>query len=111
MRLTCTLLVGYISDYNKLSKERVSCVIKKSYMFIYCVGVHDRRVSDQVQRIGVSEIHINNRAITKGYGNDIALIKLSRPALLGNSVGLACLPSGDPRDRVAPGTKCFLTGN
>ena len=50
-------------------------------MFVYYVGVHDRRVLDQVQRIGVSEIHINKRAMTKGFGNDIALIKLSRPAL------------------------------
>jgi len=74
------------------------------------LGVHDRRVSDQVQSIGLSEIHINNRAMTKGYGNDIALLKLSRPALIGGRVGLACLPSGDLTDRVAPGTKCFLTG-
>ena len=63
-----------------------------------------------MQSIGLSEIHINNRAMTKGYGNDIALLKLSRPALIGGRVGLACLPSGDLTDRVAPGTKCFLTG-
>ena len=49
--------------------------------------------------------------MTKGYGNDIALIKLSRPAILGARVGVACLPSGDPTDRVAPGTKCFLSGD
>lgn len=75
------------------------------------LGVHDRRVLDQVQQIGLSEIHINDRAMTKGFGNDIALLKLSSPAVLGNRVGLACLPSGDPTDRVPPGTKCFLTGS
>ena len=48
--------------------------------------------------------------MTKGYGNDIALLKLSRPALIGGRVGLACLPRGDLTERVAPGTKCFLTG-
>ena len=48
--------------------------------------------------------------MTKGYGNDIALIKLSRPAILGRRVGLACIPSGDDTDRVPPGTKCFMTG-
>lgn len=78
--------------------------------FIECLGVHDRTVSDQVQSISVSEIHINKRAMTKGYGNDIALIKLSRPALLSARVGLACLPSGRKTDRVTPGTMCYLTG-
>ena len=72
--------------------------------------MHDRRVSDQVQSIAVSEIHIHIKAMTKGFGNDIALLKLSRPALLGGRVGLACLPKGDITDRVAPGTKCFVTG-
>lgn len=67
-------------------------------------------MSDQVQNINVSEIHIHNQAMTEGFGNDIALIKLSRPALLGGIVGLACLPKGDNADRVAPGTKCFVTG-
>ena len=67
-------------------------------------------MSDQVQNINVSEIHIHNQAMTEGFGNDIALIKLSRPALLGGIVGLACLPQGDNVDRVAPGTKCFVTG-
>ncbi|XP_078373651.1 chymotrypsin-like elastase family member 3B [Oculina patagonica] len=74
------------------------------------LGVHDRTVSDQVQSISVSEIHINKRAMTKGYGDDIALIKLSRPALLNGRVGLACLPSGRKTDRVTPGTMCYLTG-
>lgn len=75
------------------------------------LGVHNRRVLDQVQQIGLSEIHINDGAMTKGFGNDIALLKLSSPAFLGDRVGLACLPSGDPTDRVPPGTKCFLTGS
>jgi len=48
--------------------------------------------------------------MTDGYGNDIALIKLSRPALLNARVGLACMPSGNKTDRVTPGTMCYLTG-
>lgn len=67
-------------------------------------------MSDQVQSINVSEIHINKLAMTKGYGNDIALIKLSRPAALNARVGLACMPSGKKTDRVKPGTMCYITG-
>ena len=74
------------------------------------LGVHDRSVSDQVQTISVSEIQINRKAMTDGYGNDIALIKLSRPAILNARVGLACMPSGNKTDRVTPGTMCYLTG-
>ena len=48
--------------------------------------------------------------MTNGRGNDIALLKLSRPARLSHTVGLACLPNGNLMDRVTPGTKCFLTG-
>lgn len=74
------------------------------------LGVHDRSVSNQVQTISVSEIHIHRRAMTDGYGNDIALVKLSRPALLNTRVGLACMPSGKKSDRVTPGTMCYVTG-
>lgn len=78
--------------------------------YIIRLGVHDRRDSQQVQSITVSEIHIHERAMTNGFGNDIALIKLSHPALLSDRVGLACLPSGNHKDRVPPGSKCFVSG-
>ena len=48
--------------------------------------------------------------MTEGYGNDIALIKLSRPAMLNTRVGLACMPSGKETDRVVPGKMCYITG-
>jgi len=78
--------------------------------YVVRLGVHDRRASKGIQSIGVSEIHIHERAMTNGRGNDIALLKLSRPARLSHTVGLACLPNGNLMDRVTPGTKCFLTG-
>ena len=43
------------------------------------------------------------------YAHDIALIKLARPAILNNAVGLACLPSGDVTGFV-PGKNCWITG-
>ena len=48
--------------------------------------------------------------MTDGYGNDIALIKLSLPAMLNSRVGLACMPSGKKTDQVTPGTMCYVTG-
>ena len=45
--------------------------------------------------IGVSEIHILERAMANGCGNDLALLKLSRPAPLSNTVGLAYLANGN----------------
>lgn len=78
--------------------------------FLSTTGVHGRSVPDQIQTIGVSEIHIHSGAMTEGYGNDIALIKLSRPAMLNTRVGLACMPSGKETDRVVPGKMCYITG-
>ena len=43
-----------------------------------------------------------------GYGHDIALIKLSRPAILNKDVNLVCLPKQN--NRVAIGKMCYLTG-
>lgn len=43
-----------------------------------------------------------------GYGDDIALIRLSRPAIVNNAVGIVCLPKQD--NRVSIGKMCHLTG-
>lgn len=45
-----------------------------------------------------------------GFGNDIVLIKLSYFVLFSDRVGLVCLLSGNYKDWVLLGSKCFVLG-
>ncbi|XP_078372692.1 elastase-1-like [Oculina patagonica] len=57
----------------------------------------------------ISCIRIHEKYWTRGYGFDIALLKLARPAIYEpGKVWPACLPSQG--QRVAIGTECFFTG-
>ena len=40
--------------------------------------------------------------------NDLALLKLDRPAVLRKHIKTICLPNQD--DQIKTGTKCFITG-
>ena len=81
----------------------------KTFLFIV-LGAHDWSKNESTTQIfGIDKMVVNRRFLTdKAYGYDIALIKLSRPAVLNFAVGLACLPKQD--DRVPVGTKCYITG-
>ncbi|KAK3750267.1 hypothetical protein QZH41_018672 [Actinostola sp. cb2023] len=74
-----------------------------------CSGAHNRFKNEiSTQTFGIDKMVIHRRFLAnKGLGPDIALIKLSRPAVLTFAVGLACLPRQG--DRVPVGTKCYLT--
>lgn len=74
-------------------------------------GAHDRtKREDTDQYFEISQLYVHKRYQTdSGYGHDIALIRLSRPAVLNKIVGLVCLPEQD--SRVAVHTACYLTGN
>ena len=74
-------------------------------------GAHDRTKQEKTdQYFEVSQLYIHKRYQTiSGYGHDIGLIRLSRPAVLNKTVGLVCLPEQD--NRVAVNTLCYLTGN
>lgn len=62
------------------------------------------------QYFEVSQMYIHEQYQTSsGYGHDIALIRLSRPAELNEAVGVVCLPEQDKR--VSTGKMCYLTGN
>ena len=62
------------------------------------------------QYFEVSQMYIHEQYQTSsGYGHDIALIRLSRPAELNEAVGVVCLPEQDKR--VGIGKMCYLTGN
>ena len=55
-------------------------------------------------------IEIHEDYMVSGYGFDIALLKLARPATFETrKVWPACLPSRG--DRVAIGKECFITGS
>ena len=71
-------------------------------------GEHDRSRDEGEQEIGVSVIHIHKKAMTEGFGNDLAIMKLSRPAILNEKVKPVCLPKR--KSRVPVGTKCYITG-
>ena len=71
-------------------------------------GEHDRSKDEGEQEIGVSVIHIHKKAMTEGFGNDLAIMKLSRPAILNEKVKPVCLPKR--KSRVPVGTKCYITG-
>ena len=78
------------------------------------MGAHNKRGNDRnaqdftIQRIIMHESY--KRPF--GLSNDIALLKLNKPAQINNYVGLACLPDSStpslPIDNMAK--KCWITG-
>jgi len=74
------------------------------------LGEHDRAKEEETrQYFDVSQLYMYKRYQTdSGYGHDIALIRLSRPAILNQAVGLVCLPKQN--ERVTIGKLCYLTG-
>lgn len=74
------------------------------------LGVHNRSQMESTrQYFDLSQLYIHKRYQTyTGYGHDIALIRLSRPAVLNGAVGLVCLPGQN--QRIAVDKLCYLTG-
>ena len=92
----------------------ISLFLYLTSLYIFRLGAH-YRTSGSVgteQEIGVAKIipHENyNRPLT--YSNDIALLQLVKPAILGVGVGLVCLPDIShplPFDNLSK--KCWITG-
>ena len=77
----------------------------------FLTGEHNRTKDEGTEQyFDVSQLYLNKHFQTySGYGHDIALIRLSRPAILNPYVSLACLPRQN--ERVATGKLCYLTGN
>ena len=73
-------------------------------------GAHDLGITEK----SIQEIPVRQIIKHYGYGrpsrmnNDIALLELSRPAILNDRVKAACLPKQE--EPVAVGTKCYLAG-
>ena len=65
--------------------------------------------TEQVIDVQKIILHPNfNKPVRFAY--DIDLIKLARPAILYNAVGLACIPSENVTGFI-PGKKCWITGD
>ena len=73
-------------------------------------GQHRRDAADGTEQVlSVSQVHLHDRFFTDtGYGYDIAVMKLARPARLNRDVGLVCLPRQN--HRVQTGKSCYMTG-
>jgi len=78
--------------------------------FKILLGGQNRQKPDgNEQVIGVSHIIIHPQFNLYGkLNNDIALMKLSRPALFNNRVQPVCLPNQG--EKPAVGSKCYITG-
>jgi trypsin len=85
-----------------------------SLFFLFRMGAH-YRVSGSVgteQNIPVAQIitHPNYHKPLR-YSNDIAVLRLSKPAVLGKGVATVCLPRNElPLPLDDPGKKCYITG-
>jgi len=74
------------------------------------LGEHDRTKAEGMEQyFDISQCCIHKRFDLKvSYGYDIAVVRLSRPAILNRAVSLVCLPKQN--DRVEVGKLCYLTG-
>ena len=83
------------------------------YLSYFRMGAHYRSAAPVVgteQYFDVVQIILHeNYSSPKNWSNDVALLKLSRPAVLGNGVGLVCL-SDDQFQRPFNGRSCWTTG-
>lgn len=79
--------------------------------YTYSIGQYDRSVKDAFEKeYDVISIKIHEDYWTKGYGYDIALLKLNVPALVfPGKVWQACLP--EQGKRVPIGKECHISGN
>ena len=79
-------------------------------LILFFTGQHDRIKDEHTKQVfDVSQLFKHKSYLTyTGYGHDIALMRLSRPAVLNEAVNLVCLPKQG--QRVKTGQLCYLTG-
>ncbi|NP_080695.1 chymotrypsin-like elastase family member 3B precursor [Mus musculus] len=87
--------------------------ISTSRTYQVVLGEHERGVEEgqeQVIPINAGDLFVHPKwnSMCVSCGNDIALVKLSRSAQLGDAVQLACLP---PAGEILPnGAPCYISG-
>ena len=73
------------------------------------LGDHNSLLAEGTEQvIGVQQIIVHPRWDGSKLNNDVALIRLTRPAILNERVRTVCLPPAGVD--VHPGTSCFITG-
>ncbi|EDO31586.1 predicted protein, partial [Nematostella vectensis] len=97
----CAFKVHYLST---------DVVVDNFLDWLFFTGDFNRDIKEPTeQEFDVSTLHLHQRFLTdKGYGYDIALLKLSRPAVINEFVRTVCLPAQG--SRALEGTMCFITG-
>jgi secreted trypsin-like serine protease len=78
---------------------------------MYRMGAHYRnKTTGTEQDFDIERIYIHPdyNLYPADYDNDIALIRLKRPAILNSWTQLACLPTD--AEQFAAGTNCYISG-
>lgn len=82
---------------------------KASNIFVRLGAYYREKTTGLEQDITVGKVFIHPKYhIPNLFSNDLALLKLTRPAFGSNGVGLICLPNKDIP--LAPGEPCWITG-
>ena len=71
------------------------------------IGAHNR-IGDG-EKFQVSRVIKHPQFSRSHLRHDVAVLKLSRPATLGRTIGTVCLPAQD--SRVSENAICYVTGN
>ena len=84
--------------------------ISIKFFSLTTLGAHVRTGSTAVQQtFNLKQLFSHESFSMQHLRNDIALLQLDRPATLSSKVNTVCLPTKG--SKVAPGTRCFITGN
>ena len=106
MQVWFSLIYFFCVDY-LFPRER--CADFTSLPIFRRVGEHDTRINDGDEvDIKVQKIFKHPNYNSRKINNDIALLKLSQPAIFNTYVSPACLPPQGVD--IAVGTNCFITG-
>ncbi|KAK3703837.1 hypothetical protein QZH41_012451, partial [Actinostola sp. cb2023] len=69
---------------------------------------HMRGQTQFQQTFRVTRLHMHSGFSMRHFRNDVALLKLERPARLSQGVSLVCTPPAN--SRITPGSRCYITG-
>ncbi len=75
---------------------------------MFSTGAHSRTGEDG-ERFYVSRVIKHPGFSMSHLRHDVAVLKLSRPATIGEKIGTICLPSHG--SRVSQGATCYITGD